>query len=272
MVQLTYNDNPGMALAGMRFDTGFGDVISRLAATRQLEEVVVTTADNTQTFTVTINGTAYDYVSDGTATKDEISAGLKTAIDAGGEPVVVVDDLVDTLTIESTDHDAGFTISVGATGAGVLTLTNLVAQEQAVEFGVFVVEDENVAADSLTGKPLGARLPRLATDITGNKTLGLVLRDTSKVTRQEAPLGGYSAGEAMAILTKGRVWVEVETGDIANVAKGGQVFVRHLATGTEKLGAVRATDDGTDTDPLPADRAEFTGQVSGNLAVVSLNL
>ena len=60
--------------------------------------------------------------------------------------------------------------------------------------------------------------------------------------------------------------------DVASVAKGGSVFVRHIATGSESLGAIRAVDDGADTDAIPNGAAAFTGQVSGNLAVVEWNL
>ena len=94
-MQLTYNANPNAAIAGLLFDTGFKDVISRIAATRQLEQVVVTTEYNSEIFTITIDGTAYAYTSDGSATKAEISAGLKALIDAGSADVTVTDDLAD---------------------------------------------------------------------------------------------------------------------------------------------------------------------------------
>lgn len=268
MSQTSYSENPSAAFAGLRADTGFGDVVSAICGTRQLAQVVVTTAADSEDFTITINGTDFVYTSDTTATKAEISAGLKTLIDAGSEPVLVEDDEVDTLLIESTDHDTGFTITVTDETTGVLTLTELVAQEQAIAFGRVVCLDERVATDPNTGKAEGCRLPRLATDITGGKVFGISLADTSKVTRTTAPLGGYSPGEAVPILRRGRIWVEVE--DVGSVARGGSVYVRHVATGSEELGAIRAADDGSDTDPLTG--AVFTGQVSGSLAVVELNL
>ena len=42
---------------------------------------------NSTTYTVTINGTAFNYISDSTATDSEIVAGLIAAINAGSEPV-----------------------------------------------------------------------------------------------------------------------------------------------------------------------------------------
>jgi len=67
---------------------------------------------NNQLYTVTINGTGYDYTSDGTATALEIIAGLKAAIDAGSEPVIVIDNLDGTAQIYSDDGSLPFSISV----------------------------------------------------------------------------------------------------------------------------------------------------------------
>jgi len=67
---------------------------------------------NSTLYTVTVNGTGYTYTSDGTATAEEIIAGLKVDIDAGGEPVTVVDNLDGTGRIYSTDGYTEFTISI----------------------------------------------------------------------------------------------------------------------------------------------------------------
>jgi hypothetical protein len=267
-MQLSYDSNPAAAFAGLRADTGFGDIISALACTRQLSQVVVTTEANSEDFTITINGTAFTFASDTAATKTEIRDGLKALIDAGSEPVSTESVSTDTLLIESTDYDEGFTITVTDGATGVLTLTELVAQEQSIEFGKVVVVDERADADVNTGKLDACRLPRLNADITGGKVLGIALADTSMVTRADEPQGGYSAGQVVSIMRRGRIWVEVE--DVASVARGGSVYVRSTASGSEELGAIRAADDGGDTDPLTG--AIFTGQVSGDLAVVELNL
>lgn len=272
MSQTSYSDNPAPAFAGMRADTGFGDVITAIAATRQLEQIVVDAATNAGVYEAVINGTPYEFTADGSATVTEIRDGLKALIDAGSEPVSTESVSTDTLLIESTDHDLGFTMAIGGANVADLTLTQLVAQEAAIAFGAVVVEDERVAADAATGKSEGCRLPRLVADITGRKVLGVALADTSKVTRDATPQAGYSAGEAVPVLTKGRIWMAVE--DVAAVAKGGLVYVRHVATGSEVLGAIRAADDGTDTDPIPNAAATFTGQKNTalGLAVVQWNL
>lgn len=69
---------------------------------------------NNQLYTVTINGTGYTYTSDGTATAEEIIAGLKISIDAGSEPVTVVDNLDGSARIYADDGITAFSISVDA--------------------------------------------------------------------------------------------------------------------------------------------------------------
>lgn len=261
-MQTAVNASPAAAFAGMCADAGPSSVVSPVAATRQLEQVVATTAANSEVFTVTINGSAATFTSDASGTKVEITAGLKLAIDALGEAVEVTDDLTDTLLIESTDHDDGFTISVTNPATGVLTLTSLLAQEQAIEFGKCVVRDERVT----TG--LNCRLPRQATDLSGNHAFGIALADTSLETRSAAPLAGYNAGMAVSVLRKGRIWVEVE--DYASVVDGAAVYVRHAASGTEELGSIRTDADTADATVLPG--AKFYGVAVGSLAIVELNI
>jgi hypothetical protein len=271
-MQTAYNTNPSVAYAGMPYDSGVKDIISRIAATRQLEEIVVDSATNSATYQAIINGTTFEYTADGTATVTEIRDGLKAEIDAGAEPVSTESVSTNTLLIESDSYTTSFTITLGGTGVADMTLTALVPQGQPVPFGAVVVEDERVEADSLSGKREGCRLPRLATDFSNRKMLGVAMADTSMVTNSSEPYGGYEANETVPVLRRGRIWMEVE--DIANVAVGGLVYVRHVATGTEKLGAIRAADDGSDTEVLDAQQAQFTGQknTSLNLAVVEWNM
>jgi len=279
-MQIAYNAIPNEAFAGMLYDSSLvRDIITRINAAKQLWQVVVTTADDSKIFTVTINGTAYAFTSDASATKAEISAGLKALIDAGSSDVTVVDDLTDTLYIENNSYDTEKVLTVSATGSGVLTATELIDHDDSIQFGAVVVDDPiavsglvGAVADPYTGKRDTCRLPRLATDFSGRKVLGVAIADTSLVTRSTDPFGGYNAGEAVPILRKGRVWMYVE--DVASVATGGLVYVRHVATGTERLGNIRAADDGADTEVLDAQQAQFTGQkiTSLNLAVVEWNL
>lgn len=271
-MQTSVSNNNPVAIAGMFADTGVKDVISRVNAAKQLFTIVVTTVENSADFTVTVNGTAYTYTSDASATKPEITAGLKALIDAGDEGVTITDDLTDTLTIENDSFDDEVTITVTNPSTGVMTLTELVDHEDSIQFGAFVVNDDRQTAESLNGALSQCRLPRLATDFSSRHVLGIAIADVSKVTRLSAPYGGYSAGETVPILRKGRIWVTVE--DVANVTNGGLVYVRHVASGTEQLGGIAAADDGSDTEVLDAQQAQFTGQklTALNLAVLELNL
>jgi hypothetical protein len=67
----------------------------KAADAKQKVNVAVTTVVDDTLYTTTVNGTAYEYTSDADATAAEISAGLKAAIDLGGEPVTVTDNAGD---------------------------------------------------------------------------------------------------------------------------------------------------------------------------------
>lgn len=275
-MQTSYANNPGVAFAGLLFDTGSKDIISRIANARQLFSVVVTTEYNSQDFTVTIDGTAYTYTSDGSATKIEIAAGLQALIDAGDHAI----DATEAFTTSETDdsfyiqasgyEDSELVVTITNPANGVLTLAELVDYEQEVPFGVVVVDDQADSVDGNTGKRIGCALPRLSADVTSRRVLGVAIADASKITTATSPYGGYAAGQSVPILRKGRIWMEVE--DVASVVMGGLVYVRSTATSPELLGAIRAADDGSDTDPIDSNAAQFTGQVSGDLAVVEWNL
>lgn len=82
-----------------------------LSSVIDIDFSVLNVLDN-QLYTVTINGTGYNYTSDATATYLEIIAGLKASIDLGGEPIIVVDNLDGTARIYADDGVTAFSISV----------------------------------------------------------------------------------------------------------------------------------------------------------------
>lgn len=87
---------------------------------RQVDEVTLTpVVANTQTYTVTINGTDYTYTSDADATAAEITAGLDTAI--GSPAGITVTDNTGTLTVEVTTPGTAWSISVSSNLAQVNT-------------------------------------------------------------------------------------------------------------------------------------------------------
>ncbi len=276
-MQTSQSEYNQIAIAGMLADTGLKDIISRVNAAKQLYSVVVTTEANSEIFTVTVAGTDFAFTSDASATKAEIAAGLKALIDADTSlgvttTLFTTSEANDSFYIENDSFDDEVVVSITNPATGVLTLAELVDHEDAIQFGAFVVNDDRQTAETLNGDLSQCRLPRLATDFSSRHVLGVALADVSKVTRLTAPYGGYSAGESVPIVRKGRVWVSVE--DVSSVAQGGLVYVRHVASGTEQLGAVRAADDGSDTEVLDAQQAAFTGvkDSTNSLAVIELNL
>lgn len=82
-----------------------------LSSVVDIDFSVSTVLDN-QLYTVTINGTGYDYTSDGTATAIEIIAGLKVSVDAGSEPVIFTDNLDGSARIFSANGLTAFSIAV----------------------------------------------------------------------------------------------------------------------------------------------------------------
>lgn len=104
---------------------------------RQVDEVTLTpVVANTQTYTVTINGTDYTYTSDADATAAEITAGLDTAI--GSLTGITVTDNLGTLTIAVTTPGTAWSISVSSN----LTQANTTPTETWVE-ALEAVEAEN---------------------------------------------------------------------------------------------------------------------------------
>jgi len=95
-------------------------------------DISVATVLNSTLYTITINGNAYTYTSDGTATEEEIIAGLKVSVDAGSEPVTFTDNLDGTARIFSTDGSTIFSLSVDV---------NLQIDEQASP-GVYLAVNE----------------------------------------------------------------------------------------------------------------------------------
>lgn len=100
----------------------------------------------------------------------------------------------------------------------------------------------------------------------GDAIVGVSVFDTSQ------PTGGYAIGDAVPVITRGRIWVQVEDA----VAPGGGVFVRHTAKGDNTtIGAFRsdadATADPVDTAVQLAGAEYLTTAIAGGLALVSIN-
>jgi hypothetical protein len=221
-VQTSYSNDPAVAFAGMLSDDGFKDIVSGLCATRKLLSVAIT-ADNNDVYTITINGIAFAYTADGSATTAEITVGLRNLINAGSEPVLASG--TDTpLLIESTldGTEGDFTYSDGVVGVGTLVETVLVAQGQEVPFGHYVCLDER-ATTAVGESDFSVRLPRQSADITGGRHLGLAIEDKAR----EENSAEFRANTMIPVLRQGRAWVECEQAVVA----GDPVYVRYAAGG-----------------------------------------
>lgn len=81
-------------------------IVETTDLTRTFDTKVTPIAQNNTTYTIDINGNAANFLSDADATVAEITAGLKTAIDALSEPVTVVDNGTD---LDISSNPAGIT-------------------------------------------------------------------------------------------------------------------------------------------------------------------
>lgn len=135
----TYTDIDGVAadfdstdkayiIAQRIFGQSGARVPSIVVGRRQVDEVTLTpVVANNATYTVTINGIDYSFVSDGTATAAEITAGLDTAI--GSPTGITVTDNTGTLTVEVTTPGTAWSITTSSN----LTQVNVTPTETWVE-------------------------------------------------------------------------------------------------------------------------------------------
>lgn len=97
----------------------------------QTRVVTVATVKNSTVYTVTINGTAFTFTSDATATNLEIAAGLVAAVNGGSEPVTATDNI---------DGTFDLVADVAGTEFGLLVTKTLLTQDD-------TTTDAGVAAD-----------------------------------------------------------------------------------------------------------------------------
>lgn len=105
----------------------------------QVADVEVSAVDTGATYTVTINGTGYDYAATGGDDAAAIAAGLVSALAAASAIVTVTDNLDGTFDIAGATTNA-YTIAVSATGSGDLDIN---AEPSTATFS-FWFRDENV--------------------------------------------------------------------------------------------------------------------------------
>lgn len=262
-MQTVVRDEQIVGLNGQLTGVGPVQIGSYVNNSKQLELVTVALAENATTYTVTINGTAFDFLSDGSATKAEISAGLHAAIAAGSEPVTSVD-LTETLSVQANVAGTAFTIAVSDDGAGTdLTVANQIPNQEAIGFGKFVVKDVEAGADQK------AHLPYAAAHITGNRALGFAKHDHANEQANPASDNvGYATQSSLPVLKQGQIYIEMEDA----FTPASDVYIRYVvgAAGTV-LGATRTDADTSKAALLPASRIRNSGS-AGDLAIIDINL
>lgn len=112
----------------------------RAANVAQIDIVTIDAAQNTVTYTATINGTAFDFLSDADATDLEIADGLVTAINLGSEPVTATDNVDGTFDLDSDVEGDAFTLALSddGTGSGMSSVNSIENVSVATELADFV--------------------------------------------------------------------------------------------------------------------------------------
>lgn len=247
-IQTSYTQDPAIGVEGQRTMVRHSDKISaRVNANRKIVSVAVT-AVNSATYTVTINGTVYTYVADGSATTAEITVGLAAAINAGSEPVRASG--ADTpLIVEAAVDSGNFTHAVGSNLVATQTQTG-----QEIPVGVFVCMDETSTDEQ------AARLPAASADVTGGRGLGVVINDLAKVEYAVNRRQTYHFNSMFPVLEDGEIFVRVEEA----VAKGDSPFVRYASgAGGTQLGAFRKSADTSTAAALPGATYESDAAAGG---------
>lgn len=244
--------------AGMLADLGNNDIVSHVNNSKQLVRIEVIQADN-HTYTVTVNTTDFSYTSPASgSTADSIALELVNAINAGSEPVgaTPVGGGTGQLYVESDSSTTEFTVSVNAN----LTTLTLVAYQQTIPFGRFVVQDDQ-------GQDY-CRLPYAAADVSGLSALGVAVHTHAiEQAANTANNTGYEFQSSISVLRKGRVYVDVETA----VDPGDDVYIRHTVSGSTYLGAFRNDNDSGNATQVSS--ARFVSKAgAGETAIVEINL
>jgi len=100
-----------------------------------------------------------------------------------------------------------------------------------------------------------------------------IVAGIATATQKTEGIGGgdqsaYNLGDAVNVMTKGRVWVEL-VGGSADATAGAPVYITTAATTPVGAGAISATA----TDNLEVPSARFVGSASaGELVIVEINL
>lgn len=135
--------------------------------------------------------------------------------------------------------------------SGIANDTNAV-----IPFGKFVVTKTAAAG----GEIPEVELPNATGEVTGVYALGVVVRDRTIENDSATAFAGYTDGEVLTIMRRGRIWVISED---AVSSAGAAAFVRFVAGVGEVLGSFRTDADTSDAVALPGARFMTTCDAGG---------
>lgn len=235
-------------------------IISRINNSKQRDIVTITAVDlKTE---VTINGTLFTVNDPPVAqTKAQLAAAMIAAINGVAEPVTA--SLVGTEQVATESDTSGTSYTIAATTN--TTVATDILNEAAVEFGLVVVQDlSDPARIDL------AHLPSQAAEISDGRTvLGMSIFQVTEESNLNTANIGYATQSQMSILPNGVGWMQVEAP--ASLVITQQIFIRHVAAGSEKRGIGRFDADGGDATALPGSVVRDV-DVANSLAKIEFNL
>lgn len=190
-------------------------------------------------FTVVLEGETVSYTDTDDASDTVTAAGIAAAINAAA----------------AVTSSALNNLLVATSAAAVVTITTLRKGESytvgaTTAPGSATLTHANTQSSTQTALPLGivvARsgdhgLARVASTSTSESVAGFVAGgDNEDEAAADGTSGGYSAGKSVPVAISGDFYASPED----SVTRGGKVYVRRVATGTEVLGALRGSHDGT---------------------------
>jgi len=231
MGQTTYNAEMSKGVAGLVSETRYPTIITRKNGSKMKSTFEVTAT--TSLVSMVVNSTSYQTNSaSASLTKSAIASTLVTAVNAGESDLIATYSSA-TITIEAEDVGDSFTLVSSAGGTATNIITNATA---AIPFGRFVIDDQE-NADRAYMPTTSASLTAVVTNL-----LGVTARDIG-IENTDSSTGGSNAGypinKEMAILTEGKIYVELDGTDTPVFTD--TVYIRHVASGTAKIGQVSGT-------------------------------
>lgn len=194
--------------------------------TAQTRTLTVATVENSTEYTVSINGTAFTFTSDATATAEEIALGLDALINAGTEPVTSTDNLDGTFTLVA---------DVAGTEFG-LTHTSLITQDDttadagiAADYAAVKLEDDDFYGVLMTSFSTLEGVALAAAVEADRKILGLLTSDSDVLSDTAGNIGEtlHDAGYNRTYL----LW-SADNLDYANAAWMGKQFPKDPGSST----------------------------------------